>query len=162
MRCWHVFSDGAELAATHRAGVARHPRAAGEQLHRPSGDPGIEALADQGVRDAVAVAIDLDAVVDVDLDALEAGELVAAGRQRHECGAIDVGEHARPRAGQLLERARVQCRQQRGDCAIGLVDATKALVTKPRQDPAGDPFTADFAVALLRGECGRAGSTEVP
>jgi hypothetical protein len=53
------------------------------------------------------VAIDLDVVVDVDLDALEAGKLVAACRQRHECGAIDLGKHASTRPGQLLEHALV-------------------------------------------------------
>jgi len=49
MRRRHVLSDGAELTATVRAHVACDPIAAGEQLHRPSGDARVDRLADERV-----------------------------------------------------------------------------------------------------------------
>jgi len=46
------------------------------QLRYRRRDPCFERLTDQGLRHAVAVALDLDVVVDVDLDGLEVRHLV--------------------------------------------------------------------------------------
>lgn len=43
----------------------------------------LQHLADQGLRHAVAMALDIDVIVDVHLDGLEMGHLIVRQRQRH-------------------------------------------------------------------------------
>ena len=60
--------------------VARHTPAADEDLDDRSADPDVGPFADEGIRDAVVVAVDLDVVVDADLGPLPGGELVGQPR----------------------------------------------------------------------------------
>jgi hypothetical protein len=134
----HVRIDGGEAAPPMRAGVARNAVAAHEQLHAAGGQPRLQLLTHQRVRHDVAVAVDLDVVVHVHFDGLEARELVATRWQRSQRRAVDLGKHAGAAAGQLLERPVVQRWQQRGDRPIDLGHALEAQLTQPRQDPARD------------------------
>ena len=124
----HVLVDRGEAAAATGAGVAGDTIAAHQQLDAAGGDARLQGLADQRVRRAVAMAVDLDVVVDVQFDGLEAGDLVAARRQRHEYRRVQFGEGTCPAAGQLLERAPVERRQQCRDRGIDLGDGVQALM----------------------------------
>ena len=68
----------------------------------------LQRLAHQGVGHAVVVGVDLYVVIDVDLDGLEARELVGRRWQRQHRRAVDLGEHAGAAARQLAERPIVQ------------------------------------------------------
>jgi hypothetical protein len=70
-------------------------------------------------------------------------------RQRHQHRAVELGEHARARAGQLLERTIVQRRQQGGDCRIDLRDGIEALMEQPGEDPAGYHLDCTFRGGLV-------------
>jgi hypothetical protein len=65
---------------------------------------------------AVAVPLDLDVVVDVHLDGLEARHFVALRRQRQQRRLVELGDSAGAAAGQLLERARVQALDRSSWC----------------------------------------------
>jgi hypothetical protein len=60
-----VFVHRGEAAAAVAARMAGHALAAQQQLHPAAREPCFQALADQGVRDAVAVAFDLNVVINV-------------------------------------------------------------------------------------------------
>ena len=106
----HVGLHRGVAAAALVASVGGHALAAQQQLHAVAGEARLQGLADERMRHAVAVALHLDVVVDVDLHRLEAGKLIGLARQRHQCRRIQFGEHAGAAAGQLLKRPVVHAR----------------------------------------------------
>ena len=131
--------------------MAGHPVATHQQFHTSGSQASLHRLAHQRMRSAVAMAVDLDVVVDVDLDGLEAGDLVGAGRQRHQRWRIEFVEGAAAAAGQLLEGPVVERGQQRGDGLIDGRDRCEALIAQPRQDPARDDLASTRLCKKLGG-----------
>ena len=81
----HVFVQRREAAAARIASVARHAHSAVQNLHQRICDARLQLQPHQRMRDAVAVALDLDVVVDVHRHCLEGRPLPALrgqGRQR--------------------------------------------------------------------------------
>ena len=76
----HVLSHGGRPSVAAPP-VRRHALAAMEDLDRVGGVADLDLLADQLVRDAVGVALDLHVVVDVRAAQLPVREDVARGRQ---------------------------------------------------------------------------------
>ena len=121
----HVVVDGVEAAQALAFRVCGDAPALVQQLHAEGGEAGVEFAADQCVRHAVAMLFDLDVLVHMHANRLEAGDLVAGGGQRPKRWLIDLGEDAGAAAWQLLERAGVQARQQGGDRLVDLGDRGK-------------------------------------
>ncbi|CAM3732644.1 hypothetical protein ROSA5918_05155 [Roseateles saccharophilus] len=121
-----------------------HALAAQQQLHAVLREPRLQHLAHQRMGHAVAVAVDLDVVIDVDLHGLEAREFVALRGQRHQGRLVQLGEHAGAAAGQFLEGAVVHAGQQLGDGRIDLRDGVEAVVAQPRQHPATHDLDRTF------------------
>ena len=86
-----------------------------QDLDRIVGDARLNALADQAVRHAVVMAVDVDVVIDMHLGTLERGRLKDARRQRLQRRLIDGLEPAAPRPVELLERPLVEIGQSRAD-----------------------------------------------
>ena len=83
----------------------------------------VDLLACVAVRDRVIVLIELDVIVDADTRNLPLCVLIRPFWQRPKCRAIEFLEGAAAATGQLLEWPVVQFDEQRGDCAIGFVEA---------------------------------------
>lgn len=149
MRRRQVLHHRGEAALVGAAGVRCHPLAAMQQLHPASRQPRLQHLADQGLRHAVAVAIDLHVLVDVHPHRLVAGVLPGLGRQRLQRRRVQLGKRIRAAAGQLLERLGIELRQQRLDGVVDVVHALEAVVTNPHQNPArSTTCTADSTLAF--------------
>ena len=82
------------------------------------GVSGEELAPDQGVGDGVVVAVEFDVGVEVHADLLPLGEDVGLGGQRAQRRAVGGLEGAAPRAGELVEGALVEPREQFGDGAV--------------------------------------------
>ncbi len=145
----HVRGDGGEAADPAVAGMAGDALAAMEQLDHRRGDARLQHLANQGLRHTVAVALELDVVVDVDLDGLEVRHLVALQRQRQQGRRVDLGEGAGAAARQLLERLVVEPGQQQRHRRVDLVHAGELLVAQPRHDLALDDLHRRFGLGLV-------------
>ena len=158
----HVCLHRGEAPALVAACVGGHALTAQEQLDAVARQASLQRLPDQRMRCAVPMTVDLDVVVDVYFDGLEACQLIGLRRQRHQGWGVQLGKHAGAAARQLLERPIVQAGQQLRNGRVHLGDAVKALVTQPRQDPAGDDLHRTLGRGLSRGVRGRAGSTDVP
>jgi hypothetical protein len=74
VRRWHVLGQRRVLAPQGAVSVYGHPGIAGHHFHRGGCHPQFDLAANQPVRHAVVVAIELDVVVDVDARALEVGD----------------------------------------------------------------------------------------
>src|SRR5450756_1558130 len=72
----HVRRLGGVPAHGAAPGMARHPPAPDEDLDRASAGTDVDLFADEAVRDAVVVAIELDVVVDAHLRLFPDGVLV--------------------------------------------------------------------------------------
>ena len=86
---------------------------------------------DQRVRHAVAVAFDLDVVVDVHRHGLEGRPLPALRRQGRQRRRIQRGEEAGAAAVELLEPAFVERRQQRSEGPVSGVHVGQDDVPQP-------------------------------
>src|SRR5260221_12476475 len=72
----HMLVDRGELAGSRAASMAGNPLPTVQQFDRGARNTGLQRLADQRMRYAVTMLVDLDVIVDVDLDRLEGGPLV--------------------------------------------------------------------------------------
>ena len=145
----HVRRGRGEAADAAIADVAGDTLTTMEELDHRRGDARLDLLADQCLRHAVAVAFDLDVVVNVDLDGFEAGHLVALQRQRQQGRRVDFREGAGAAAWQLLERLVVEPREQRRHGLIDLVHAGELLMAQARHDPALDDLHRRFGLGLV-------------
>jgi len=148
----HVRGRRRKAALPAVARVAGDALAAMHELDHGRRQARLKLLPDQRVRHAVAVALDLDVVVDVHPDGLERRHLVALQRQRHQGRRIDLGEGAGAAAGQFLERLVVEAREQRRHSLINLVHAGEALVAQARHDPTLDDLHRRFGLGLIVGQ----------
>ena len=144
----HVLGHGSEAAGT-RAQMGRNALAAMQQLDGVRGDAGVQRLADQRVRHAIAMLVDLDVVVNMNLDGAELGDLIGNRRQRTQRRGVQCSEGAGAAARQLLERAFVQILEQRTDCVIHRLDRRKPVMPQASHDPALDYLDCHFDLGFL-------------
>ena len=145
----HVLGHRGEATYLGVAGVGGDALAAQQHLQRVGCDAQLHRDADMLVRHRVVVALEGDVVVDVHPCRLELRQHHRRGRQRLQGRCVQCGEGRRPAAGQLLERALVQVRQQQVNSPVELGQAEEAPVAQPRQDPALDHLHADFDLGLV-------------
>ncbi len=148
VRGGHVLGHGRE-AAGGRAQVGRNALAAMQQLDGMRGDAGVQRLADQRVRHAIAMLVDLDVVVDVNLDGAELRDLIGDRRQRAQRRGVQCSEGAGAAARQLLEGAVIQRGQQRGNRAIYRVHRLEPLMAQSRHDPAFNDLDCNLDLGFL-------------
>ena len=144
----HVLGHGSEAAGT-RAQMGRNALAAMQQLDGVRGDAGVQRLADQRVRHAIAMLVDLDVVVNMNLDGAELGDLIGNRRQRTQRRGVQCSEGAGAAARQLLEGSVIQCGQQRGNRAIDRVHRLETLMAQSRHDPAFNDLDRNFDLGFL-------------
>jgi hypothetical protein len=142
--------------------MARHSPAPGEHLDRAGRRPDVDSLADEAVRDAVVVALDLDVVVDVDPGSLPDRVLVRDGRQRPEGRPVERREQTVARACELAERPGVEPGDPLADRPVGLGEGKEPAVAEGCRDPAFGEQDPCSTFALSRGLYGRAGMIAVP
>jgi hypothetical protein len=136
--CRQMLDHGGEAALVGTAGVGGHALTAVQQLHRMGCDAGLDQLTDQRLRHAVAVAIDLNVVVDVHAHGPKHSELPRLQTQLLQSRGIQIGKRAGSAAGQPLEGLAVEPIEQRGHGLVQIVHAGKPLVAQAHQDPALD------------------------
>src|SRR6185312_7017623 len=113
-----------------------HALAAEEHLHRGRREARPNAVADQRMRDAVVVAIDVNVVVEGDATLLPLRERVGlCGKGLHR-RPIECLEDTATAARQALEGSSVELLDQRSDRSVEFVQAEELLVPQPRQHPA--------------------------
>jgi len=132
----HVLAQGGVRAALVGAHVARHSDIAMEHLDRGGGEPCPHAVADQGVRHAVVMPIDIDVVIEGDNAFLPLGEHVRCRWQSTHRRPVERIEDTAARPRQSLERPIVEVGQQRADRAVKLLEAKEALMAQARKEPA--------------------------
>ncbi len=145
----HVFVQRREPASAGATGMARHAFAAVEDLHQSVGDACLQLQPHQRVRHAVAMALDLDVVIDVRRDGLEGRPLPALRRQRRQRGRVEGGEEARAAAVELLEPALVERRQQRSERSVGGVYIGQHGVPQPCHQPPLDDLHRRLGAGLV-------------
>ena len=136
VRLRHVLAQGRVCAALVGAHVTGDALAPEEHLDGGGGEARPHAMADQGVRHAVVVAIDIDVVVEGDGAFLPLGEHVGRRRQRAHRRPVERLEDAAPGARQSLERTIVEVGQERSDRRVEFLQAEEALMAQPREHPA--------------------------
>src|SRR5437867_9724684 len=109
-----------EAAADVAAAMRGDATAVAEDLDHRRGGADVDALADERVRDAVVVMVELDVVVDVDADGgLPRGDVEAARRQRPQRGPVKVPPERAARAVELREWAIVEPVESPADRGVG-------------------------------------------
>ena len=114
-----------------------------EELDGVGGVPGEELASGQGVGDGGVVAVELDVGIDVHTDLLPLGEDVGLGGERAQRRTVDGLEGAAPRAGELVEGARVEPPKQPGDGAVELGEGEEGAVAQCGENPALDELDGD-------------------
>lgn len=137
----HVRVDGGVMALARGAHV--------EALHGGRGQAYVELASNQGVGDAVVVAVDFAVVVDVDSGLFPLGEHVALGRKGTQRRAVGLLEQRTPRARELAERAGVEPFKEPGDGGVEFAEGEERAVAKRSQDPALNDLHADLDLGLV-------------
>ena len=126
MRCRHVRGVGGEAPAAAAAHVAGHALPVVEDLDEARREDDLNLFAGQLVGHRVAVALELDVVIDVHAGAPSRVAAVGLGGQRQEGRRVELEEDAPSAAvellegtlveqAQLLRQRRVQLRQREED-----------------------------------------------
>ena len=102
-----------------------------DQFHRRLGEPDLQRLADQAMRDRVVPMIDLDVIVEIDLDFFPNGMLVASFRQWPQ-GRLLIGKPGHTAAVGLLEWSLIQRGQRCGQDPIERGQREEGLVSQRR------------------------------
>ena len=87
-----MFWHGGETTLVGATHVAGHSLAAMKNLHRALCDPYLQRHTHQGMGHAVAVALKLDVLVDVNLHRLEDGQLPGLHWQASQGRGVDLGK----------------------------------------------------------------------
>ena len=116
--------------------MRRHALATQEDLDGSGGDPCLDFVADQAVRNAVVVLGDLDVVVEIDATALPFRVLVGLLRQRHQGLTIELVEELAAAASPASQGAIVEIDQEAPDRLVEGGKREEAAVPQPRQNPA--------------------------
>lgn len=85
---------------------------------------------------AVAVAFELDVLVNVNAHGLVDRQFPGLQRQRLQGRCVEFGKRTGAASGQLLKRLGVELRQERADGLVDVIDGAKLLVAQAHQDPA--------------------------
>ena len=112
VRARHVVGQGAMPWAAIAPGVCRNTLTAVEHLHRALGQPCLNLLADQGVRDGVEEPSDLDVIVDANPGKRPFGVLVIGVGQRSHHRAFDRLEQLPPADPETAHHPPVQLHQR--------------------------------------------------
>ena len=138
----HVLGHGRRLSVV--APAVRHDAlAAMEDLDRVGGVADLDLLADQLVRHAVDVALDLDVVVDVDAAQLPVREDVARSGQGPQRRAVELLVEGAAADAELLNRPVVQRVEQDADRRVERAELEEGLVAESGEDP---PLCHEYAV----------------
>jgi hypothetical protein len=126
--------------------------AAQENLDGPGGDPRLDFLTDETMRDAVVVLGDLDVIIEIDAAALPLRILVGFLRQRQQRGMIELIEQLTPALPLAPQRAIIEIGQKTADRLVENCNRQEAAVPQPRQNPAADNLYAylDFGFGESR------------
>src|SRR4051794_17414105 len=149
MRAGHVLRHGGGPVRTGRAQVRGDAFAAMEDLDGGGGDPGLDLLARQGMRNAVVVLGDLDMVVEPHPAALPLGVLVGLGRQGREGRAFDLLKELASRATPAAQGAIVEVIEERTDRLVEGGEREETAIAQARQDPAPDDLHADLDLGFV-------------
>src|ERR1700751_3855166 len=138
VRLGHVLRDRRVLADLVTALMHGDASRVEEALDSRGAEARLDLMADEVVRNAVVVTIDLDVVIDADARSLPERVLVRGDRQRLHRRTIERLERRTPIGRQSLERALVQFNHERRDRGVELVQAKELPVPQARQHPPGD------------------------
>ncbi len=131
-----VGLQGRVAALLRAPGMAGNALALLEDLHAGGGRAHLDLLAGIAVGHRVVVPVELDVVVDAHGGDLPLRELIADRRQGSQRRAVELLEDALAGAGELLEGAGVERRQEGADGGVDLGEAEEALAAQAGQDPA--------------------------
>src|ERR1700728_3777213 len=144
MRTRHVLGDCSRTMRQGAAQMRGDALAAQENLDRPCGDPRLDLLVYETVRNAVIVLGDLDMIVEIDPAALPLCILVRLVWQRQQCRVIEFVEELVPAASPAAQRALVEVDQKAADRLVESRQREEAAVPQPRQNPAADDLHSDL------------------
>lgn len=145
----HVLRQRFEVAFAVTAGMACDPLALGQHFDGVARDAQFHLLTDEGMRHAVIVVFVFDVVIDINASSLPFGEHEWGVRKRPQVRCIEQFEGFPAAAGEFLEWAIVERRQQFSNGGIEFGDREEAPVTKPGQYPALDHLNADFDLGFI-------------
>jgi hypothetical protein len=97
VRLRHVIRDGRVTTGLIAADVEPHARPAQQDVDRRRRQADLDGGVDQGVRDGVIVAVDLDVIIDVDARVAPVGVDVAIAWERLQRRPIKLLEERAPR-----------------------------------------------------------------
>ena len=138
----HVVGGGGVLAIAARSHVHGDPLALDEDLHGAAGDPHLDFAAREAVGDAVEVALDIDVIVDADPAHAPFGEDIRLGRQRLECGPVELFEQLPARDAEPTDRPLlVEPLEQLADRCVQLGEAVEPAVAQTTDEPTLDNQT---------------------
>src|SRR5580700_2913063 len=136
MRTRHVLGDRGRTMRHGAAQMRRHALAAQENLDGPGGDPRLNVLADETMRNAVVVLGDLDMIVEIDATALPLRILIGLVRQGQQGRTIELVEELAPAASPPPQRGIVEIDQKAADRLVESCQREEAAVPQPGQNPA--------------------------
>ena len=104
----HMGGYGRMLALEGRATMTTDPLAFMETFHTVGGEPHIDPLADQRIRDGIIMMIDFDMVIDVHGGFLPVGVFIGRGWQRPQRGLVEGEKATVTGAREFLELAPIE------------------------------------------------------
>ena len=154
----HVSGHRGMAAFQVRAPVTGHAFALVQQFDHVEGEPHIELLFDQRIGHGGVMALDLDMVIDIDAGAFPLGVYIRVGGQGTQGRVVNGCKQAVSRPWQLLERARVESKQESCNRLIGLPQRKKGVVAKPSENPALHHLHPHFHFGLVSWSQGPGGN----
>ena len=147
----HVRGDRAVAALKARAQMARHTDPFVEEFHHPGTHAHLELLLDEGIGHRRVVAFDFHVIINVDASPFPLGIFIGLGRQRLQGRAVERLKKTLSRAGQFLEGAGIEGRQELADRRVDLGEREEGVVPQPGHNPALDHLHPDFDLSLVPG-----------
>src|SRR6516165_2545280 len=131
------------------AQMRRRPLAAEEDLDGLLGNPRLDLLMHEIVRDAVVMLGDLDVIIEVDPAALPFGILVRLIRQGGQRRTIELLEQFAATSSPAAHRSIVQLDKKRVDRLVEGGEREEAAVAQARQNPSPDDLDPDFDLGFV-------------
>ncbi len=152
-----MLFEGGKASSLEASNMGGHPAVFKEDLHGLGGEAHLDLLAHELVRHAVAVAVDLDMVVDVHASLCPLGKLVGGCRKRLKGGLIDALEELAPTLSDFLHGTAVELEEFVFDGSIQLSDGEKCVVPQSGQNPPLGHLHAGFHLGFVPGREGAGG-----
>ena len=149
MRARHMLGDGGRTMRQGAAQMRRHTLAAQENLDGLLGDPSLDLLTHEVMRDAVVMFGNLDMIIEVDPTALPLGILVGLVRQRRERRTIELVEQFAPTSPPATQRSIVQIDKKTVDRLVEGGEREEAAVPQARQNPSTDNLDPHFDFSFI-------------